>query len=178
VAQQRRLQRPHRATSRRGNVAPNREHRSGPGLGVLQRRAAATVQQAGVIYAGDQSDERVKSGEPLGVSSLARGSQGWQRDVDDVWETASRLSPRARHTVATRDQGAVRCLGGGVTVGEGRYPPGERRYIRQWDTCWRHDRGGGEQAQGPDRATVRVDATGYGKHRRFATPTDGRQLLA
>jgi hypothetical protein len=135
------------------------------------------VQQAGVIYVGDQGDERIQAGELLGVPSFARGSQNRQRDVDDVWETASRLSPRARHTVAPRDQGAMRRLGRGTAIGEGDHPSGERRYIRRWGVCWRHDRGGGEQAQGPDRATVRVDATGDGEHCLFAMPTNGSQLL-
>jgi hypothetical protein len=136
------------------------------------------VQQAGVIHVGDQGYERVQSGEPLGVPSFARGSQCRQRDADDVLETASRLSSRTSHTVAPCDQGAMRHLGRGTAIGEGGHPPGERRYIRRRGVCWRHDRGGGEQAQGPDRATMRVDATGDGEHCRLATPTDGRQLLA
>jgi len=147
-------------------------------LGGPQGGTAATVQQASVIYVRDQGYERMQSGEPLGVPSFARGSQNRQCDADDVWETASRLSPRARHTVAPRDKGAMRRLGRGTAIGEGDHPSGERRYIRRWGVCWRHDRGSGEQAQSPDRATVRVDATGDGKHRRFATPTDGRELLA
>jgi hypothetical protein len=139
---------------------------------------ASTVQQAGVIYVGDQGHERIQAGEPLGVPGFSRASQSRQRDADDVWETASRLSPRARYAVVSRDQGAVRHLGRGTAVGEGRHPPGECRYIRRWGVCWRYDRGGGEQAKGPDRATVRVDATGDGKHRRFATPANGGQFLA
>jgi hypothetical protein len=136
------------------------------------------VQQAGVIYVGDQGDERIQAGEPLRVPGFARSPQSRQCDADNVWETASRLSPRTRHAVAPRDQGAVRHLGRGTAVGERRHPSGECRYIRRWGVCWRHDRGGGEQAQRPDRAPVRVDATSDGEHRRFATPANGGQLFA
>jgi hypothetical protein len=63
-------------------------------------------------------------------------------------------------------------------VGEGRHPSGERRDIYRWSVRWRHDRGGGEQTQGPDRAPMRVYATGDSEHCLFATPTDGGQILA
>jgi hypothetical protein len=76
VAQQRHLQQSHRATTRHGCITADRHHRSGPGLGVPQGGTAAAVQQAGVINVGDQGYERVQSGEPLGVPSFARGSQG------------------------------------------------------------------------------------------------------
>jgi hypothetical protein len=131
VAQQRYLQGLHRATTRHGSVAAGDEHGSGPSLGVPQGRAAATVQQAGVVYVSDQGDERIQSGEPLGVPGFARGSQSRQRDADDVRETAPRLSPRACHAVAPRDQGAVGYLSRGTVVGESCYPPGERS-----DICW------------------------------------------
>lgn len=71
MMQQRRLQRPQCATTRRGGVTARIEHRSGPGLGVPQSRTAATVQQTGVVYVGDQRDERVQTGEPLGAPCFA-----------------------------------------------------------------------------------------------------------
>ena len=127
---------------------------------------------------GDEGDERVQAGELLGASCSTGTSQGRQRDADDVRETLPRLPPCPRHAVAhprpgnretpregRTDQGAAtRPASAATSVGEA------------LGRC--HSRGGGEQAQGPNRATVRVNATGDGEHGLLATPTDSGQLLA
>jgi hypothetical protein len=147
-------------------------------LGILQGGMTTAMQQAGIVDVDDQGNKRVKSGALLGTPGGAGGSQGRQRDSNNVWETAPGLSSRACHTVVPLDPRAVRRLVWRVPVGKGRHPPGERRYAPRAGIKRRHGCGGGQQAQRPDRATVRVDATGYSEHLPFATSPKSGQLLA